>query len=389
MIALAQLLLIVASWSNPEVAAWSPRDIALLQTANGVALALVGFVIVTKRRGNVVGWLLLTAGVVVLGWWLASEYAAWGLIVAARDLPGAGAAALLSGRLWVIPFGCVIVMLLVFPTGRLLSRAWWPAVAASVAAMALVVPLIATVWDQRGAGRDLVGDTWATDLPAATEMIDFVVSLCLGLSLLAAVASLVVRWRRSREIERHQLKWLMFAAIVTLAAVALDSAVPSARVLFLLAFVSIPVAVGIAVMRYRLYEIDRIIRRTVTYAVITALAAVVYAVVVVLPSVVLEIDSDLLVAAATLIAVAAFRPLKERVTKAVDRRFNRSRYDAETTVQAFAARLRFETNIDYLSADILHVVRATLQPSCTGLLLRDVGGLSPMTPDPSVQRARP
>jgi hypothetical protein len=255
--------------------------------------------------------------------------------------------------------------------------------------MVLVVPLIATVWDQRGAGRDLVGDTWATDLPAATEMIDFVVSLCLGLSLLSAVASLVVRWRRSREIERHQLKWLMFAAIVTLAAVALDSAVPSARGLFLLAFVSIPVAVGIAVMRYRLYEIDRIIRRTVTYAIITALAAVVYAVVVVLPSVVLEIDSDLLVAAATLIAVAAFRPLKERVTKAVDRRFNRSRYDAETTVQAFAARLRFETNIDYLSADILHVVRATLQPSCTGLLLRDVGGLSPMTPDPSVQRARP
>lgn len=378
--AVAQLALIVAAWSHPDIGRWSPRDVAVLQMLNGVASTIVGTVIVRKRPGNLVGWLLLTAGFVGLGWWLANEYAAWGLIVRPGSLPGVQAAALLSEFLWLIPFSCIIVMLLVFPAGRLLSRAWWPAVAAAVAGMALVVPLLITLWRVRPEEHlELVAGDSAQQLPTAAVRIDVVLSVCLGASLLAAVASVVVRWRRSGGVERLQVKWLMFAGAVVLTSTVLDYVSRWARLALALALLSIPVAIGVAVLQYRLYEIDRVISRTVTYAIVSTLVIGAYVVVVVLPSVLFDVESDLLVAAATLVAAGAFRPVRERVRAAVDRRFNRSRYDARATAEAFSIRLRQDLDIDDLAADMLRVVEAAVQPTHAGLLLRRSGCLTPLT----------
>ena len=375
--AVSQLILIVTAWSHADAGSLSPRDVAVMQTVNGITYALVGMVIVTKRRGNLVGWLLLVSGVIGLGWGLAEEYALRGLIVEPGSLRNAGVAALLSERLWVIQSGCVIIALLVFPTGRLLSRAWWTAAIAAAAAMTLVVPSLAALWHLRDSGRSLIGDGRTLGITSTAAFIDLIL-LCLGVSLLGAVVSIVVRWRRSRGVERLQLKWLMFAAAVTLTATILDTIDARARLLFPVAILSIPAAIGIAVLRYHLYEIERIISRTVTYAIVFTLVISVYATIVVLPSVVFDVESDLFVAAATLVAVGAFGPVRTHLTAALGRRFNRARYDATTTADEFLARLRHQVDIDDLAADMLRVVEVTVQPTQVRLLVRGSGGMTPL-----------
>jgi len=375
--AVSQLILIVTAWSHADAGSLSPRDVAVMQTVNGITYALVGMVIVTKRRGNLVGWLLLVSGVIGLGWGLAEEYALRGLIVEPGSLRNAGVAALLSERLWVIQAGCVIIALLVFPTGRLLSRAWWTAAIAAAAAMTLVVPSLAALWHLRDSGRSLIGDGRTLGITSTAAFIDLIL-LCLGVSLLGAVVSIVVRWRRSRGVERLQLKWLMFAAAVTLTATILDTIDARARLLFPVAILSIPAAIGIAVLRYHLYEIERIISRTVTYAIVFTLVISVYATIVVLPSVVFDVESDLFVAAATLVAVGAFGPVRTHLTAALGRRFNRARYDATTTADEFLARLRHQVDIDDLAADMLRVVEVTVQPTQVRLLVRGSGGMTPL-----------
>ena len=375
--AVSQLILIVTAWSHADAGSLSPRDVAVMQTVNGITYALVGMVIVTKRRGNLVGWLLLVSGVIGLGWGLAEEYALRGLIVEPGSLRNAGVAALLSERLWVIQAGCVIIALLVFPTGRLLSRAWWTAAIAAAAAMTLVVPSLAALWHLRDSGRSLIGDGRTLGITSTAAFIDLIL-LCLGVSLLGAVVSIVVRWRRSRGVERLQLKWLMFAAAVTLTATILDTIDARARLLFPVAILSIPAAIGIAVLRYHLYEIERIISRTVTYAIVFTLVISVYATIVVLPSVVFDVESDLFVAAATLVAVGAFGPVRTHLTAALGRRFNRARYDATTTADGFLARLRHQVDIDDLAADMLRVVEVTVQPTQVRLLVRGSGGMTPL-----------
>lgn len=371
-LAAAQLVLIVMSWSHPTIDSWSPRGVALLQTAIGGALAAVGFVIVMKRRANLVGWLLLMGGIAGLGWWLASEYAGWGLVVAPGSLPGAGAAALLSNRLWVLPVGCVTVMLLVFPTGRLLSWAWWPAAVVSVTAMVLVVPSLATVWQLRGLGRVLLGDGSTVKAPAAAEAINLVLAICLGVSLMAAVASVVVRWRRSEGIERLQLKWLVFAAAITLTTGLLDVVSRWARVPMLFALLSVPIAVGVAVLRYRLYDIDRIISRTVSYATLTVLLASVYSAMVTVATMLTPgtRTAPAAVAASTLAAAALFAPARSRIQRAVDRRFDRSRYDAVRVVEDYRTHVRAVVDLDAVSDGLVDAAQRSVHPTTAGVWLR-------------------
>jgi hypothetical protein len=243
--------------------------------------------------------------------------------------------------------------------------------------MTLVVPSLAALWHLRDSGRSLIGDGRTLGITSTAAFIDLIL-LCLGVSLLGAVVSIVVRWRRSRGVERLQLKWLMFAAAVTLTATILDTIDARARLLFPVAILSIPAAIGIAVLRYHLYEIERIISRTVTYAIVFTLVISVYATIVVLPSVVFDVESDLFVAAATLVAVGAFGPVRTHLTAALGRRFNRARYDATTTADEFLARLRHQVDIDDLAADMLRVVEVTVQPTQVRLLVRGSGGMTPL-----------
>jgi hypothetical protein len=202
-------------------------------------------------------------------------------------------------------------------------------------------------------------------------------------ALLVAGASLVVRFRRARGVERQQLKWLLYAVVIAILGVPLLSLVPSrtpelaADLASVLLIALIPVAVGLAILRYRLYDIDRLINRTLVYGLLTALLAGVYALVVlVLGQLFGGVGGDpptWAVAGATLAVAALFQPARRRIQAVVDRRFNRRKYDAARTVEAFSARLRDEVDLDALSAELLAVVDQTIQPTRASLWLRPSG----------------
>jgi hypothetical protein len=234
-------------------------------------------------------------------------------------------------------------------------------------------------WPLRGpALLDPAGE--GPSLPPLVQALAGVAFPLLVVCGIISVLSLVVRFRRSRGVERQQLKWFVYAAAVTLSGVLVTEAlpIPEGSVLDSLLAVaglavvpSVPVAAGIAILRYRLYEIDRIVNRTLVYAALTALLAGVYAAGALgLPRLLSLGESQLLVAASTLAVAALFSPARRRVQSAVDRRFNRARYDATRTVETFSARLRDQVELDSLSADLLAVVDRTVQPASVSLWLR-------------------
>ncbi len=200
----------------------------------------------------------------------------------------------------------------------------------------------------------------------AIELVFFTV---LVICWLASLAGQVVRWRRSSDDRREQLKWLLFGSAVSLAGLALTLPLSSASGLLgvvgqlgFLGVFALPVSIGVAVLKYRLYEIDRIISRTLAYALVTGLLVGAYAGMVRLATRVLSVSLPVAVAASTLAAAALFNPLRRRVQRAVDRRFNRARYDAGTTVAAFAARLKDAVDLDSVRDDLASTVHQALEP---------------------------
>ena len=202
------------------------------------------------------------------------------------------------------------------------------------------------------------------------ELIAFVGAVLIAAAGLAAVLSLAFRYRRAQTVERAQLKWLVYAAAVIV--VALLATIPVASTNLQNAIGSgavalVPVAIGIAVLRYRLYDIDRVISRTVAYAILTGLLVGIYAGLVLLATRVLGVHTPVAVAAATLAAAALFSPVRRRVQRAVDRRFNRARYDADQTVAVFAARLKDAADLDAVRDDLASVVHQALEPAHVSL----------------------
>jgi hypothetical protein len=279
---------------------------------------------------------------------------------------------------------------LVYPTGRLLSARWWPVALAAVLLIALI-----TFSSAVGPWTD---GTFPVQNPLATargggaagppDAMGVLLGLITLLVPLLAVASLVIRYRRVAGIERAQLKW--FAAVVIslpafLASTALYQATGAAGVVgnvagavAYLGFALLPVAIGIAVLRYRLYEIDRLISRTIAYGLLTViLGALFVAVILVLQALIAPLtgSNELAVAGSTLLVAALFQPIRRRVQQLVDRRFNRSRYDAERTVAEFASRLRDEVDLEQLRAEILATVDAALEPTTSSLWLRGMAGV--------------
>ena len=183
---------------------------------------------------------------------------------------------------------------------------------------------------------------------------------------LASVVSLAFRYRRAGTAERAQLKWLVYAAAVIVVAELASAPIRSTNLQNAIssgAIALVPLAIGVAVLRYRLYDIDRIISRSLAYAIVTGLLIGIYAGLVLLATQVLQIRSAVAVAAATLIAAALFNPVRRRVQHRVDRRFNRARYDADQTVAAFSARLKDAVDLDTVREDLADVVRAALEPA--------------------------
>jgi hypothetical protein len=360
-----------------------------------VASALVGAVVASRRPRNPIGWFFVLSSSSLAIADATLRYAAYGLVIAPGSLPLAHAMAWPSGWLWVP--GVVLILVFVplyFPNGHLLSPRWRPVLWLAI----FVSVTLAVLWAfAPGATSGVRGVTNPLGIealrPLAGPRADEVTGVLLLSAFLASLVSLVVRFWRSRGEERQQMKWITYAtgAIFTmiLLATLLDvvlivmqlhaASSALAKVADPLTgamFAGIPVAVGIAVLKYRLYDIDVIINRTLVYGALTAtLAAVYFGGVTATQAIVRaltgqEQQPQLAVVISTLVIAALFNPLRRRIQSFIDRRFYRRKYDARKTLEAFSAKLRNETDLDALSDDLVGVVRETMQPAHVSLWLR-------------------
>jgi hypothetical protein len=346
------------------------------------AFMVVGTAIVAHRPGNAVGWIFVATGLLAATGGLAMEYAVYAYVTRPGSRPGAVLAAWYQEQFWIPMLTLVFVFApLLFPTGRLLSARWRPVAVAAALTTVVIIALTALqptleVQGEEYVVRNPMGLGWVQDQGSTA-----LGAVLLGLILVCAVAaavSLVLRFRRSRGVERQQLKWFTYAAaLMVLFLLMTEYLLPDTGVIdafFGLLVALIPVSAGIAILRYRLYDIDRIINRTVVYGLVTAALGGVYAaVVLVLGQLFGGVGGDppsWVVAGATLAVAALFQPVRRRIQAVVDRRFDRRRYDATNTVEAFTARLREEIDLDTLSAELLAVVDQTMQPTQVSLWLR-------------------
>ena len=358
----------------------------LRQDAGNQVLLLVGFsafmvvgaLIVAHRPGNAIGWLFSAIALLAFTGQLASEYATYAYATRPGPLPGATLVAWYGSWPWWLVLALTLVFTpLLFPTGRLLSPRWRPVAwlaGVTTAVLTAVTSLrteLGTVEDQVVANPIGVA---AVGNPENSPIIPVLIVL-LGVLATAAFGSLVLRFRRSRGEQRQQLKWFTYAsALLPLAGLDDFLPAPVGDLLFGVPIVFLPVAAGIAILRYRLYDIDRLINRTLVYGLLTALLAGIYTgAVLVLGQGFGTVGKDppsWAVAAATLAVAALFQPARRRIQAVVDRRFNRRKYHAAKTMEAFSLRLRDEVDLDALSGELLAVVDQTMQPSQAWLWLR-------------------
>jgi len=338
---------------------------------------LVGTLIVTRRPDNPIGWLFVVLGLGFTVGPFSTEYIGRAQI-SGWPLPGAVLVGWVGNWSFVVNMGIAFAWIpLLFPTGRLPGRRWrivaW-AVAITMALGAAAIALRPGPLDATNLG-DLdnpFGAPGLTTVLAAIEALYFPAIAILGV---ICIASLFVRFRSSPPVERQQIKWLMLATasfIVTLGA-SLATQVEAAFLLSLLAAAGIPISAGIAILRYRLWDIDRVVSRSIGWAVVTGILATVFAaLVVILQAVLAPVTSEntLAVAASTLVAFALFQPLRRRVQRAVDRRFNRARYDAQETAAGFAQRLRAEADMRSVLADLSDTTESALAPMSLAVWVR-------------------
>ena len=373
LLAALQFILVIQTWSDPVANAYYWRLAALFQGIAGIVYTALGLVIAWRRPRLVIGWLVSAIGLGILVYQCISEYALRGLLVESVPLVGATEAALLSQTTWSLAFGPIPILLLLYPTGKLLSKRWIWAGAAAVLAM-VIIAVVSTValWPYRHLGADLLS-LEDTVLDERVNLLFTVGLILLSSALAASFASLIVRWRRSSGIVRLQLKWLMLGGLLVCGqsvTVFFPGSGVIYEILLLTGLIALPTAIAVAMLRYRLFEIDRIISRTVTYGVVTAVLVLVYLGSVFVLRLLLPVEGQLAVAGSTLATAALFNPIRRRVQDLVDRRFNRARYDAEHTLSAFTNRLRNQVDLDALSEEINTVARDTLQPAMVSIWLR-------------------
>jgi hypothetical protein len=344
------------------------------------AFMAVGVVIVAHRPGNAVGWIFSAIGLLTATGVVAAEYAAYVARTRPDSAPGVVLAAGYNSWWWYPTLALVLVFTpLLFPTGRLLSARWRPVAVVAAVGTATIIALSVmqpTFQDEDHPIGNPIGIAGVPD-PEAGALGAVLFGLLLLCST-AAVLSVVLRFRRSRGVERQQLKWFTYAAaLMGLFLLLNDYLLPQSvvvEVLYGLAVALVPVAAGVAVLRYRLYDIDRLINRTLVYGALTALLGAAYAAaVLVLGQLFGEVGGgppSWAVAGATLAVAALFQPARRHTQAVVDRRFNRRKYDAAGTIQAFSTRLRDQIDLDTLSAELLAVVDQTMEPTRVSLWLR-------------------
>jgi MFS family permease len=347
------------------------------------AFMVVGALVVAHRPGNAIGWLFSASALLAVTGQMAGQYAVYAFVTRPGALPGATLALWYGSWPWWLVLALTLVFTpLLFPTGRLLSPHWRPVAWLTAVVTAVMTALtslqpelsLGTVPDQvipNPIGVAAAGSF--LESPAVPALIVLVVVLAV-----TAFGSLVIRFRRSGGEERQQLKWFTYAAaLVPLSVVGDALPAPVGDLATALPIVFLPVATGIAILRHRLYDIDRLINRTLVYGLLTALLAGVYAgAVLVLGQLFGGVGADppsWVVAGATLAAAALFQPARRRIQAVVDRRFNRRKYNAAKTIEAYSLRLRDQVDLDTLSRELLAVVDQTVQPTRALLWLRPPG----------------
>lgn len=342
------------------------------------AFGLVGWRVATRRPRNPVGWLLLVFGCLPLVLSPVQAYAELALEVRPGSLPAGDIAAWVGELPWLSIWSLFGLALLLFPSGRPVAPAWrWPLRVLVVIAVTSPVVSAVALWPVR---RALYG-AGSSDPQGLLGLVMTAMSITMSVGIVAGVVSIVVRYRSAGPAERAQLRWIAWAGglvVIGLAGVMLrnvtDQQNPLLGAFGTIGMASLPVAMGIAMLRYRLYDVDRLASRTVTYALLTGLLGGAYGLATVLLARLLAplgAGNDLVVAGATLTAAALFAPGRRRIQTLVDRRFDRERYDAEHEVQQFRERLRGELDLDEIAGALVDGARRTVQPVAVTCWLRD------------------
>ena len=357
------------------------------------AFAVVGAMLLAKRPTNPIGWILSAVALMVSIFITGGAYATYVMVTRGQPDALAVVGAWAFNWFWFLMLALALIYLpMLFPDGRLLSRRWLPvAVLAGISTSGIVLlnALVETIPVNEAPGYGIANPIGIEGLGKVEDLPIF--GVFTGLFLVAgfgAIASVVARFRRSRGVERQQMKLFAYVTVVLLGGAVLTGAISEATgvrwlegisfVLSIAGLVSLPIAVGIAILRYRLYDIDVVINRTLVYGALTALLVLAY-----LGSVIslqyafrafTSGNSQLSVVASTLLIAALFNPLRRRVQGLVDRRFYRRKYDAAKTLEGFGLRLRDETDLDTLSSDLVSVVEETIQPAHVSLWRKKTGG---------------
>jgi len=351
---------------------------------------VIGAIIASRLPNHPIGWICCAIGLVAGVEQFSGEYAVYALVAQPDSLAGGKAMLSIQNWFWILFTGLIVFLLLLFPNGRLPNSRWRPFTWLSAALTLIAVVLMAissnAVLDTLGpSGKERISFPSPLGVEGLPNLYLPVQTLVMALGLVAAGSVVVVRLRSARGIERQQIKWLLYASAIWFGALILKNSVisPLAEVSwsvwigYLLVGVGGlggPIAIGIAILRYRLYEIDALINRTLVYGSLTALLALLYfgsvTALQYLFSLLTGRGNTLAIVASTLAIAALFNPLRRRIQSFIDRRFYRRKYDARTTLEAFGSRLRDETDLEKLCEDLAEVVDETMQPAHVSVILR-------------------
>jgi hypothetical protein len=339
-----------------------------------VLFPTVGAVIASRRPENAIGWLYIAIGLTGFGAFAGNEYAIYAFHAHPRGgQGGAFALEIIGNTLWYPTLGMLATFaLLLFPTGHLPSRRWRPV--AWLAGAAITLISLVFLFEPGPLDKGLPDNPLG--IQGAKQMLNVLTSvggfLLMGTCVLS-VASIFVRVRGARGDERQQLKWFVYAALVLLVAVVFGISANgryASDYVFAVGVGVIPLAAGIAILKYRLYDIDRVINRTLVYGAVSVLLGAIYAGLAVGLGSFTGRDNSVVIAGSTLVVAALFSPARRRTQGFIDRRFYRRKYDAVRTLEAFTARLRDEVDLDDLQVHLLDVVRDSMQPAHASLWLR-------------------
>jgi hypothetical protein len=369
MLAILAVVLLVAAAVVGVSAGHPVDDVAGVGLVFSIGLPVLGAVVIRQREGGAIGWLMIGMGLSIALATLGDRWARAALVDDPGSLFGGELASWLQAWAWMPGWVLATTLLpVLLPDGRPVGRHRLLAWVDGLAVAAVVTAIAAASWHVRG--TVLISEAVNDPRVSTLNQISGVGFVIVGVLTLVSMASLVIRYRGATPGVRRQIAWVVYGAAVAVAAAVIGTFADLGGLVQTLEASALVGGLAVAMFRYRLYDIDAVVNRTLVYGALTAILAGTYLGSVLVLQLALSPSSDLAIAASTLAVAALFRPARTRVQAAVDRRFYRSRYDAQRTLEGFGARLRSEVELESLSAELLSVVADTMQPTQVSLWVR-------------------